>query len=128
MNRRLKSLVLILFVAAFSVNFMLYSSQRFSPPTAESKSYSVAHCSSHQGSNGVTQIIELFIDSEEQNGVEKLCFCYSCCKDRTPPTLSGTGILTLLNNDYNYLRESYELWLSDKSYKNLPIRSPPVHT
>ena len=126
MNRRLRSIVLVFFIAALSVNFMLYSSQRYNPPRAESKSYSVAHCPSHSGQDGLTQIIQIFIDSQEQNGVEKICFCFSCCKDRTPPTLSDAGILTLLNNDYNYLREPYEPRFSDDSFKNHPIRSPPT--
>ena len=126
MGTRIRSVILILFIAALSVNYILYSSQRFVPPKAESKSYSVMNCPSHEGGSSMTKIVEFIFDSQEQKGSEKMCFCYSCCKDRVPPTLSGTGILAILSNDYNYLGELYEPGLSDDSHKTLPIRSPPT--
>ena len=125
MGARIRRYLLFFFIAAISVNFILYSSQRYSPPRAESQSYSVMDCPSHDGSGGMTKIAQFFLGSEKEEGSEKHCFCYSCCEDRVSPVLSAPDTLTTLLTYKRYTTEFYEFGLSDDSYKHLPIRSPP---
>ena len=125
MGTKIRRFSFYFLIAAISVNFVLYSSQRYSPPRAEAKSYSVMHCPEHEGGDSLTKIVRLFIDSEEKSGSEKHCFCYSCCEDRVPPVLSEPYILTAILTYSTYTGEPYEPGLSWDLNKNLPIRAPP---
>ena len=125
MGTQTRRFALLLFIAAISINVVLYSSQRYSPPRAESQSYSVMNCPSHQGAKPLALIVQFFTNSDEGTGSEKHCFCYSCCNPRGSHVLTTQS--TVLNPDKyaSYLAVLIEITYTEKLYKNLPIRSPP---
>ncbi len=126
MVKNIKNILSVTAVLALSINFILYSSQSYSPPKAESISYSIVNCPEHEGSHHSNNIINLFLGSEGENGAEKDCFCYDCCSQRIESyTTAQTVTLTLERYSY-YIYQSYEFSYTEDSYKNLPIRSPPA--
>ncbi len=125
MGTHIRRFLLYTFIAAISINFILYSSQRYSPPRAESKSYSVKNCPSHEGMKTVTLIVQFLIDTEEEGGSEKHCFCYSCCNPRAYSALTTQTALLSPEKYASYLAVLTEITYTEKLYKNLPIRSPP---
>jgi len=126
MSKKLKKVLSITLVLALSVNFVLYSSQSYSPPKAYSVSYSIVNCPSHEaGQHHTSTVIQLIFDSDAENGAEKDCFCYDCCTQRVSSFIS-TKELTLILAKYSYQSFLYtEFSYTEDSYKNLPIRSPP---
>jgi len=114
-----------LFIAVISVNFILYSSQRYSPPKAYSASYSIVNCPSHEGVKPLTLIVQFLTDTEEEGGSEKHCFCYSCCNPRAFSAITTQTAELSPDNNAGYYDVLKEITYTEKSYKNLPIRSPP---
>ena len=55
MRSRLSKTLSLLLITALSVNFVLYSSQSYSPPKADSISYSVVNCPSHETQHDTTK-------------------------------------------------------------------------
>ncbi len=125
MGKKLKKIFSVTLILALSINFVLYSSQSYSPPKAESISYSIVNCPTHDGGHHATIIINFFVGSEGENGAEKDCFCYDCCGQRLPSFITAQTVnLTLARYSY-YRFQSYDFSYTEDSYKNLPIRSPP---
>jgi len=127
MGTQIRRFALLFFIAAISINFVLYSSQRYSPPRAESESYSVMNCPSHQGAKALSQIAQFLANSDEGSGSEKHCFCYSCCSNHPRGSNTLTIQTAVLNPDKyaSYLAVLIEITYTEKLYRNLPIRSPP---
>ncbi len=125
MSKKLKKVLSIALVLALSINFVLYSSQSYSPPKADSVSYSIVNCPSHENGHHASNIIQLITGSESENGAEKDCLCYDCCTQRISPFITTkTSTLTLARYTYHSFQYT-EFSYSEDSYKNLPIRSPP---
>ena len=126
MRTTLEIVATSLFSIILSVNLLLFSSQRYYPPRAESLSFSILNCTSHQNQGSLSNIIRLITgSSDDENGVEKQCFCYSCCNPRNPVTISATISLMPPARRITYLSTNKELIFTDGLYQNLPIRSPP---
>ena len=126
MVRKLKNILSVTVVLALSINFVLYSSQSYSPPRAESISYSIVNCPSHEGLHHAQKIVQVIVGSESERGTEKDCFCYDCCTQRVSSFITTpSSTLTLARYSY-YTFEYYEASYKEDSYKNLPIRSPPT--
>lgn len=116
----------VLLVLALSVNFLLYSSQSYSPPRADSISYSIVNCPSHEADHH-TNIVQIFMGSDREHGSEKDCFCYDCCSQRVSLEVIFQELSLVLkkySTKFELLSESIHI---EDSYKNLPIRSPPTH-
>jgi hypothetical protein len=125
MGTQIRRFALLLFIAAISINFALYSSQSYSPPRAESKSYSVMNCPSHEGAKTLASIVQFFANSDEGSGSEKHCFCYSCCNPRGSHVLTTQSAVLNPDKYASYLAVLIEITYTEKLYGNLPIRSPP---
>ena len=125
MAKKIKNLIPISLLIALSVNFVLYSSQSYSPPKAESVSYSIVNCPSHEGGHHSSNIIQAILGSESENGAEKDCFCYDCCTQRISPYITTKSFTLTLERYTYYTLQATEPPLSEDSNKNLPIRSPP---
>lgn len=124
MYKKLKTILSVSLILALSVNFLLYSSQSYSPPRAESVSYSIVNCPSHEGQHH-TNIVQILIGSDREHGSEKDCFCYDCCNQRVSSDITVHQLLLVLEKHltiFEVLNESIHI---EDSYKNLPIRSPP---
>lgn len=126
MVTKLKKIFSLSLVLALSINFVLYSSQSYSPPKAESVSYSIVNCPSHDGGHHTPNIIQVILGSESENGAEKDCFCYDCCTQRVSPFITTNKITTNLARYSFYAFQPNESSFTEDSYKNLPIRSPPA--
>lgn len=121
-----KKILPSLLIAVISVNFILYASQRYSPPRADSKSYSVLRCPYHESTHGVPGPVHPLTDSEQESGSEKNCFLYSC-KDRALSVLSVTGTLTAALEPAGFLGQPHESRLTEDIDRNVPVRSPPSY-
>jgi len=124
---KLKKIFSITFLLALSVNFLLYSSQSYSPPKAESISYSIINCPSHENQHHASNIVQLITGTESKEGPEKDCFCYSCCSQRASSVITlSTVTLTLEKHSSSIVTLNGSIYTQDL-YKNLPIRSPPAN-
>jgi len=127
MLSKLKKTLSFILITVLSVNFLLYSSKSYSPPKAESISYSIANCPSHETQHHTTNIVQLITGTQGENGSEKDCFCYSCCNQRTSFDITIPTVLIVLekySTSIEIINESVHI---EDSYKNLPIRSPPAN-
>lgn len=125
MRSKLRKALSLLLITALSVNFLLYSSQSYSPPKADSISYSAVNCPSHETEHHTTNIVQLITGTQGENGSEKDCFCYDCCNPRTSLDISIPTVLITLEQYSTYIEEISESIVIEDSHKNLPIRSPP---
>lgn len=127
MGSKVRKFSLLFFVVLISANIVLFSSQRYSPPKAESKSYSVFHCPSHESKHGdgVSFVVYLLTGKEQENGSEKHCFCYSCCNSRATYALTTQTAVLSPDKYASYLAVFIEVVYTENLYKNLPSRSPP---
>jgi len=126
MRTTLEIVATSLFSLVLSVNLLLYSSQRYYPPSPESLSYSILNCTSHQNQASVSEIIRLITgSSDKENGSEKHCFCYSCCNPRNPLAIPAVISPKPETQLITFLRTNKEFLHASGSFKNLPIRSPP---
>ncbi len=126
MIKKINKVLSVSLVVALSINFALYSSQSYSPPKAESISYSIVNCPSHDGGHHSSNIIQILLGSESKNGAEKDCFCYDCCTQRVSPFITTKKITANLARYSYYAFQTNEFSFTEDSYKNLPIRSPPA--
>ncbi len=126
MGTKARRFSLFFFIVLISANIVLFSSQRYSPPRAESKSYSVFHCPSHESKHDVSSVVYLLTGKEQENGSEKYCFCYSCCNSRASYALTTHTALLSPDKYASYFAVFIEVVYSENLYKNLPIRSPPT--
>ena len=117
----------ITLLLALSVNFLLYSSQSYSPPKAESISYSIINCPSHENQHHTSNIIQLITGTESEEGPEKDCFCYSCCSQRALSVITLSTVTVKLERYSTFIVTLNESIYTQDSYKNLPIRSPPAN-
>lgn len=125
MSKKLKNIFSVGLIIVLSVNFFLFSSQSYSPPRAESVSYSITNCPTHEGSHHATSIIKLFLGSDSEHGSKKDCFCYDCCSQRISPDIFTQTFFIILEQYSTKLEILDESIHIADSYKNLPIRSPP---
>ena len=125
MSKKLKKILSVALVLALSMNFVLYSSQSYSPPRAESVSYSIVNCPSHENQHHSTNIVQIIIGSESENGSEKDCFCYDCCNQRVSSEIIAQSVLLVLEKHSIRIQTINEYIPVQNSHKNLPIRSPP---
>lgn len=125
MRSKLSKTLSLLLITALSVNFLLYSSQSYSPPKADSISYSVVNCPSHETQHDTTNIVQLITGTQGENGSEKDCFCYDCCSQRTSFYTLIPTVLLILEKHSIYIETINESIYIEDPYKNLPIRSPP---
>ncbi len=125
MGTKTRRFSLLFFIVLISANIVLFTSQRYSPPRAESKSYSVFHCPSHESKHGVSYIVFLLTSKEQENGSEKHCFCYSCCNSRASYALTTQTDVLSPDKYASYFAVFIEVIYTENFYKNLPIRSPP---
>lgn len=125
MRSRLKKTLPFILITVLSVNFFLYSSQSYSPPRADSISYSVVNCPSHEAEHHSTNIVQIITGNQGENGSEKDCFCYDCCTQRISfDALTQTVLITL--EKYSTSIETINEFIHvEDPHKNLPIRSPP---
>lgn len=125
MRSRLSKTLSLLLITALSVNFLLYSSQSYSPPKADSISYSVVNCPSHEADHQSTNIIQIITGNQEENGSAKDCFCYDCYNPRTSLDFTIQTVLIVLEKYSSSIETIKESIYIEDPYKNLPIRSPP---
>ena len=111
---------------ALSLNLALYTSQKYAPPRAESLSYSVMDCPSHQGQGRLSTIAKFITGKNNKEGVEKHCFCLSCCSQRTNVFIPVSTYLILTEHFTVYRTAETEFHQSEEFYASLPTRSPPV--
>ncbi|MEX0998892.1 MAG: hypothetical protein WD000_02885 [Thermodesulfobacteriota bacterium] len=125
MYKKLNKILSITLALALSINFLLYSSQSYSPPRAESISYSIVNCPSHENQHHTTNIVQIITGTESKNGSEKDCFCYDCCNQRVSFDITLQTVLLVLEKYQIRIETINESIHVEDSYKNLPIRSPP---
>ncbi len=123
--KKLKKLLSITLILVLSVNFLLFSSNSYSPPRAESISYSIVNCPTHEGEHHQTNVIKIFLGADDQHGSEKDCFCYDCCSQRISPDIISQTFFIILEKHITTLEIIDESVHIEDSYKNHPIRSPP---
>lgn len=124
MRSKLSKALSIILITVLSVNFLLYSSQSYSPPKADSISYSVVNCPSHETEHHSTNIFQI-ITGNKGNGSEKDCFCYDCCTQRISFDFTTQTVFTVHEKYSTLIELLNESTHVEDSYKNLPIRSPP---
>jgi hypothetical protein len=122
---KLKKILSITLILVVSVNFLLFSSKSYSPPRAESISYSIVNCPTHEGEHHQTNVINIFLGADDQHGSEKDCFCYDCCSQRISPDIISQTFFIILEKYSTTLEIFDESVHIEDAYKNLPIRSPP---
>jgi len=122
---KLKKILSITLILALSVNFLLFSSKSYSPPRAQSISYSTVNCPTHEGEHHQTNVIKIFLGADDQHGSEKDCFCFDCCSQRISPDIISQTFFIILEKHTTTLEIIDESVHIEDSYKNLPIRSPP---
>jgi len=125
MQSRLRKTLSLILITALSVNFLLYSSQSYSPPKADSISYSVVNCPSHEAEHHSTNIVQIITGNQGENGSEKDCFCYNCCNQRVSFDITVLTVLLVLEKYSTPIETINESIHIEDSFKNLPIRSPP---
>ena len=126
MRTTLEIVATSLFSLVLSVNLLLYSSQRYYPPRAESLSFSILNCTSHQNQESLSEIVRLITGSaDKENGSEKHRFCYSCCNPRNPLAIPALFLPKPKIQLLTFLRTSKEFVHTGELLQNLPIRSPP---
>jgi len=123
--REIKKILSIALILVLSVNFLLFSSKSYSPPRAESISYSIVNCPTHEGEHQQTNLINIFLGADDQHGSEKDCFCYDCCSQRISPEIISQTFFVILEKHTTTLEIFDESVHIEDAYKNLPIRSPP---
>ncbi len=126
MVKQVNKVISNILLLALSINFALYSSQSYSLPKAESVSYSIVNCPSHDGGHHALNIVQAILGSDSENGAEKDCFCYDCCTQRVSPFIATKTITTNLARYSYYAFKNNESSFTEDSYINLPIRSPPA--
>lgn len=124
MRSKLRKTLSFLLITALYVNFLLYSSQSYSPPKADSISYSVVNCPSHEAEHHSTNIVQI-ITGNKENGSEKDCFCYDCCTQRISFDFTIQTVFTDTLRYATSIESTNEYIHTEDSYKHLPIRSPP---
>lgn len=125
MHRNTRILISSLILAALCLNLILYASQRYAPPRAESLSYSILDCPSHQNQNHLSIIVQFFTGEEDERGSEKHCFCYSCCSQRNSLTTPIPASVLIPKHYSVYRIIATELNYTKDFYTKLLIRSPP---
>jgi hypothetical protein len=126
MFSKLNKILSFILLLALSINFLLYSSQSYSPPKAESISYSIVNCPSHENQHHASKIVQLITGTEDKSGPEKDCFCYDCCSQRAPSVITFSAVTVTLERYSTLIVTLNESIYAQDSYKNLPIRSPPA--
>ncbi|GJM16339.1 MAG: hypothetical protein DHS20C13_16660 [Thermodesulfobacteriota bacterium] len=125
MSKKLEQLLSAILVLAISINFVLYSSQSYSPPRAESISYSIVNCPTHEGERHETNIIQTILGTDSEHSSAKNCYCYDCCNQRVSFDITVKTVLLVLEKYSISIETISESRYVEDSYKNLPIRSPP---
>lgn len=125
MAKKLEQLLSVILILALSINFLLYSSQSYSPPRAESISYSIVNCPTHENQHHTTNIVQFVTGTESENGSAKDCFCYNCCNQRAASDVTIQTVLLVREKSSIRIETINESIHVEDSYKNLPIRSPP---
>lgn len=125
MRSKLSKTLSLLLITALSLNFLLYSSQSYSPPKTDSISYSVVNCPSHESDHQSTNIIQIITGNQGENGSAKDCFCYDCYNPRTSLDFAIQSVLIVLEKYSSSIETINESIYIEDPYKNLPIRSPP---
>jgi hypothetical protein len=119
-----------IFALVFSVVLALYSTQPYLPTSikhSHSVSYSVLHCPSHSPiHNSLSYVIHHVGKSENEEGTEKYCFCFSCCLQRSLFTIFRPSINVLVDRYITYLFPLDESIYLKHFYTNLSVRSPPI--
>ena len=125
MQSRLRKTLSLILITALSVNFLLYSSQSYSPPKADSISYSVVNCPSHEAEHHSTNIVQIITGNQGENGSAKECFCYDCYNPRTSLDIAIQTAFIFLEEYSTSIETINESIHIEDPDKNLPIRSPP---
>lgn len=126
MRRRVYFIACSVLFLALSLNLALYTSQKYAPSKAESLSYSVMDCPSHRGQDHLSAIARFITGNNGKEGVEKHCFCISCCSQRTNVFIPVSTYLILAEHFTVYRPVATEFHHSEEFYTSLPTRSPPV--
>lgn len=126
MHTYLRTLILSITLAALSLNLLFYTSQRYAPPRADSLSYSILDCPSHQKQHQLSLIMQFFTGQQDEGGTGKHCFCYSCCNQRDSFAV-GVSASELIPEHHSV----YGITITKLNYPkdfctSLPIRSPPI--
>ena len=125
MRTRFEVLTTSLLSLVISFNLLLYSLQRYSPPEADSPSFSVLYCTSHDV-EGVSAIVRLVTDDEGKSGTEKHCFCHSCCSSAFKSEISKPATAPAACGDESRYPAENESTVSVDFKNGIPIRSPPA--
>lgn len=126
MRRKAHFIACSVLFLALSLNLALYTSQKYAPPRAESLSYSVMDCPSHQGQGHVSALAGFITGNNDKEGAEKHCFCLSCCSQRTDVFIPVSTYVILTEHFTVYRPVETEFHSSEEFYTSLPTRSPPV--
>lgn len=126
MRRKAHLIACSVLFLALSLNLALYTSQKYAPPRAESLSYSVMDCPSHRGQDHLSAIASVITGRNTKEGVEKHCFCLSCCSQRTSLFIPAAACSIVREQFTVYLPAAVEFHHSEEFYSSLPIRSPPA--
>lgn len=109
-----------------SINFFLYSTQSYVPPSTHSLSYSILNCPSHSAQSPLSHIILYITKSEKENRSEKHCFCVPSNINRSLFIVSKSTFDVLINEYITYLLSLNENLYLKENLTNLLIRSPPL--
>ncbi len=126
--RRGKTLnrVVTVLTIALTVNFLLYSSERYVPPKSHSISYSVMNCPNHMPGHGIIPIILFFTNNNSKQGPEKDCFCYSCTIEKEPSDTLVPHTYSLQHHELPVvIPHDFEFKLS-ASKSPVSQRAPPI--
>ncbi len=126
MFSKLKKTLSLILLLALSVNFLLYSSLSYSPPKAESISYSIVNCPSHENQHHASNIVKIITGTQSENGSAKDYFCYDCCTQRASSVITIPAVTLTLEIHSSFIVILNESIYTPDSYKNLPIRSLPT--
>lgn len=126
MRTRLEVLISSLISLVISFNLLLYSLQRYSPPEADSPSFSVLDCTSHKNPDDLSAIIDLITGSEGESGSEKHCLCHTCCCPGYNLEVSKPVTADAVYYDESRYPSENDSAFSEDFNNNIPIRSPPA--
>jgi hypothetical protein len=123
---RIEAITTSLLSLVLSFNLLLYSFERYSPPKADSPSFSVWYCISHIDVQVPAAVKGRLTGPENGDGVEKHCFCHSCCSQRHNTEIHKPGFTpALCSGQTSYPLRNEAAYKSDLT-RNIPIRSPPA--
>lgn len=88
-------------------------------------SFSVWYCTSHNDVQTPAEVKGRISGSEGAEGIEKHCFCHSCCSQRYNTEIQKPVITASACSDDNRYPFENESSCTEDFNRIIPIRSPP---